>query len=196
MVICPYCHSELPDDIKIDVVSAPERGVMWSIRPEWCLKIIQKKKTLEVRKHIPVDTPPYKCYIYCTVNGKGILNVTINGEKKTFNGKVIGEFTCDGYTTVLRREAYGEEFEKLLEKACLTEEQYKLYADEQTVYFLNIKDLKIYSEPRDLEDYGVKSPPLRFQYVGKKGGGTHNHQRPLLPTAVRRERERNAQGRN
>lgn len=54
------------------------KAVLISIRPEWCEKIINGKKTIEVRKTRPKMNPPFKCYIY-----------------KCGNGKVIGEFLCD-----------------------------------------------------------------------------------------------------
>ena len=54
------------------------KAVLISIRPEWCEKIINGQKTIEVRKTRPKMNPPFKCYIY-----------------KCGNGKVIGEFLCD-----------------------------------------------------------------------------------------------------
>ena len=54
------------------------KAVLISIRPEWCEKIINGRKTIEVRKTRPKMNPPFKCYIY-----------------KCGNGKVVGEFLCD-----------------------------------------------------------------------------------------------------
>ena len=42
------------------------KAVMISIRPEWCAKIANGQKTIEVRKTSPNLKPPFKCYIYCT----------------------------------------------------------------------------------------------------------------------------------
>ncbi|MBR5409276.1 MAG: hypothetical protein IK104_01270 [Clostridia bacterium] len=42
------------------------KAVMISIRPEWCEKLANRTKTLEVRKTKPKLKPPFKCYIYCT----------------------------------------------------------------------------------------------------------------------------------
>ena len=65
------------------------KSVLISIRPEWCEKIINGRKTIEVRKTRPKMNPPFKCYIY-----------------KCGSGKVIGEFLCnqiiDGYSCGLR----------------------------------------------------------------------------------------------
>lgn len=54
------------------------KAVLISIRPEWCEKIINGRKTIEVRKTRPKMNTPFKCYIY-----------------ECGNGKVIGEFLCD-----------------------------------------------------------------------------------------------------
>lgn len=42
------------------------KAVLISIRPEWCEKIINGRKAVEVRKTRPKLIPPFKCYIYCT----------------------------------------------------------------------------------------------------------------------------------
>ena len=54
------------------------KAVLISIRPEWGEKIINGRKTIEVRKTRPKMNPPFKCYIYRSVQGG-----------------VIGEFVCD-----------------------------------------------------------------------------------------------------
>ena len=40
------------------------KAVLLSIRPEWCEKIINGRKTIEVRKTRPKMNPPFKCYVY------------------------------------------------------------------------------------------------------------------------------------
>jgi hypothetical protein len=39
------------------------KAVLISIRPEWCEKIINGQKTIEVRKTRPKMDTPFKCYI-------------------------------------------------------------------------------------------------------------------------------------
>lgn len=91
------------------------KTVLISIRPKWVEKIADGEKTIEVRKNRPKLAPPFKCYIYCTVEIAGydalwVLDAPTR-EKYSFmavsaylenpkgankgNGKVIGEFTCD-----------------------------------------------------------------------------------------------------
>ena len=92
-----------------------EKAVMLSIRPKWCEKIADGKKTIEVRKAKPKLETPFKCYIYCTVERAGydalwVLDAPTREEYSFMavsaylenpkgankgNGKVIGEFTCD-----------------------------------------------------------------------------------------------------
>lgn len=42
------------------------KAVLLSIRPEWCKKILDGEKTVEVRRTCPVHGTPFKAYIYCT----------------------------------------------------------------------------------------------------------------------------------
>lgn len=106
------------------------KAVLISIRPKWCEKIVNGKKTIEVRKTRPKLETPFKCYIYCTqasvkyqtICGCHVLNsdelyrhpeqgikhgdsielmLCENYTKDNFlNGKVIGEFICDEITHV------------------------------------------------------------------------------------------------
>ncbi len=55
------------------------KAVMLSVRPKWCEKIASGEKTIEVRKTRPKLETPFKCYIYCTIDGiKKMLGVTIS----------------------------------------------------------------------------------------------------------------------
>lgn len=66
------------------------KAVLISIRPKWCEKIISGEKTIEVRKTRPKMNPPFKCYIYRSVQGG-----------------VIGEFVCDHIFERIVRVSYG-----------------------------------------------------------------------------------------
>lgn len=100
-------------------------AVLISIRPKWVKKIASGEKTVEVRKTRPKLKTPFKCYIYCTKDGKYFYHGGI-GEKQCLfknprtgeirfdyafelaccevgeysednflSGKIIGEFICD-----------------------------------------------------------------------------------------------------
>lgn len=42
------------------------KAVMLSLRPQWCEKIFNGKKTIEVRRTRPKLETPFKVYVYCT----------------------------------------------------------------------------------------------------------------------------------
>lgn len=42
------------------------KSILMSIRPEWCKKILEGEKTIEVRKTRPLIDMPFKVYVYCT----------------------------------------------------------------------------------------------------------------------------------
>lgn len=42
------------------------KSILMSIRPEWCAKIFNGEKTIEVRKTRPLIDMPFKVYVYCT----------------------------------------------------------------------------------------------------------------------------------
>mgnify|MGYP000964529545 CR=1 FL=1 len=80
------------------------KAVMLSIRPKWAEKIANGEKTIEVRKTRPKLDTPFKCYIYCTLQGcNEFFRVDLGGDVAKWNrgkwadrkGKIIGEFTCD-----------------------------------------------------------------------------------------------------
>lgn len=50
------------------------KAVMLSIRPKWVEKIANGEKTIEVRKTRPKLDTPFKCYIYCTLQGLQALS--------------------------------------------------------------------------------------------------------------------------
>ena len=45
------------------------KAALISIKPKWCEKIANGDKTIEVRKTRPKMNTPFKCYIYCTLQG-------------------------------------------------------------------------------------------------------------------------------
>lgn len=94
------------------------KAVLISIRPNWCQKIINGRKTIEVRKTRPKMNPPFKCYIYCTKGQERLVAILKDGDEnygEIYHGKpvfiktsvpsvcdmygkrkmVIGEFICD-----------------------------------------------------------------------------------------------------
>lgn len=77
------------------------KAVMLSLRPQWCEKIFDREKTIEVRKSRPSIPTPFKVYVYMTKH-KWIFKL-LPFLKNRF-AKVIGSFVCD------RVEEYEGEF--------------------------------------------------------------------------------------
>lgn len=96
------------------------KAVLLSIRPKWCKKIANLRKTVEIRKTAPNLEVPFKCYIYCTKAPKKLITIFRDGKEsydgEIYHGKtkfitwdgigvpddidsamqmVIGEFVCD-----------------------------------------------------------------------------------------------------
>lgn len=80
------------------------KAVLMSIKPQYCEKIFNGEKTIEVRKRVPKLKPPFKVYVYCTKDDKNFLwqhpayfYLDERGHNLgdfPLNGKVIGEFEC------------------------------------------------------------------------------------------------------
>ena len=149
------------------------KAVLLSIRPNWCKKILDGEKTVEVRKTKPKDMkPPFKCYIYCTLIGSDSLFMDVlNRDVAAWNrggwpekrGRVIGEFVCDDVQRIGPEYCIiKEDIESAIDGSCLTVPQIKdyagwksgmSYADLKDLYGWHISDLKIYDRPRPLSDF-------------------------------------------
>ncbi len=142
------------------------RAVLISIRPKWCEKIVLGEKTIEVRKTRPKMETPFKCYIYCTQNGETLrtplkaycknVDGSVVWKQETMNGKVIGEFVCDRIDTLLpANEPYG--FYDIDDNYVIrTHLEYGAlwgYGHGQTLYGWHISNLKIYNEPKALNEF-------------------------------------------
>ena len=108
------------------------KAVLISIRPEWCQKIMDGQKTIEVRKTRPKLNPPFKCYIY-----------------KCGSGKIIGEFLCD---QIIEDRTYGHN-EKFYRAACMSAYDAAAYAMQSPMYGWHISNLKIYDHPREMSSF-------------------------------------------
>lgn len=144
------------------------KAVLLSIRPEWCDKILNGKKTVEIRKSCPAHGTPFKVYIYCTkaqskigwlriVPGKGWLRL---------DSAVIGEFTCKKITGlthvgetgnwepaslyVMAPGLYYKPADELLKAACMSKETAEKYLKGRDGCGWHISDLKIYDNPKPL----------------------------------------------
>lgn len=151
-------------------------AVLISVKPEWCEKIVSGEKTIEIRKTRPKIQPPFKCYIYCTMDGAGqnpkryIWKKDRTGRLREiyWNGKVVGEFVCEeidkirkvGFTendTRLCRvgedlQCNSLDYEYVNNRCCLSVSKLEEYAKKGTVYGWHISGLKVYDEPKKLNE--------------------------------------------
>ena len=161
------------------------KAVLLSMRPEWCKKILDGEKTVEVRRTCPVHGTPFKVYIYCTLAGSDSLFMNVlNRDVAAWNrgswpekkGCVIGEFTCKKITGlthvgetgnwepaslyVMAPGSYYKPADELLEAACMSKETAEKYLKGRDGCGWHISDLKIYDNPRYLNEFS------RFGFFG------------------------------
>lgn len=135
------------------------KAVLISIRPKWCEKIVNGKKTIEVRKTRPRLETPFKVHIYCTKDVRKqfwtgprysyVDDHSHNAFDKCGNGKVIGEFLCD---YIIEDHTFGHD-EKFYSAACMSACDAAAYAMESPMYGWHISNLKIYDAPRELTSF-------------------------------------------
>ena len=145
------------------------KAVLISIRPKWVEKIASGEKTIEVRKTKPKLETPFKCYIYCTLQGcNEFFRVDLGRDVAKWNrgkwadrkGNVIGEFTCDQIIDAwwdyvpdaITREVTGGNLEALDGTGMTDEELFSYVGDSMRghCYGWHISDLLIYDQPREL----------------------------------------------
>lgn len=166
------------------------KAVLLSIRLEWCKKILDGEKTVEVRRTCPVHGTPFKAYIYCTLAGSDSLFMDVlNRDVAAWNrggwpekrGRVIGEFTCKKITGlthvgetgnwesaslyVMAPGSYYKPADELLEAACMSKETAEKYLKGRDGCGWHISDLKIYDKPIELDEFS------RFGFCGMNGTG-------------------------
>ena len=160
------------------------KAVLISICPEWCERIINAQKTIEVRKTRPKLETTFKCYIYCTKNAKMqfwtgprysyVDDHSHNAFDRCGNGKVIGEFLCD---QIIEDRTYGHN-EEFYRAACVSAYDAAAYAMQSPMYGWHISDLRVYDHPRDLWEFTglretkfglapgpITRPPQSWRYV-------------------------------
>lgn len=141
------------------------KAVLISIRPEWCEKIVNGEKTIEVRKTRPKLEAPFKVYIYCTLPKYPHEDfIATDYPKPQFYGgcKVVGEFICDRIYELETRSPGGSYYVKgegqpttndVARQSCLDPSDMHAYLNSKPGYGLHISDLKVYDEPKGLDAF-------------------------------------------
>lgn len=151
--------------------SIEPKQVLISIKPRWIRLMLSKEKRLEIRKSYPklLETP-FKAIVYCTKDVKDELVIPQVSDKPV-NGKIIGEFTCESVIgfTVPFLDSFETMDEVILKESCVTWEQLHWYAGRRKIYGWEISSFVLYKEPKNLEEFGMHSGPLCWNYIYIKG---------------------------
>ncbi len=148
------------------------KAIMISIKPEWVAKILNGKKTIEIRKSMPKCDLPIDVYIYCT-KGKDLM--FYNGsqymvaygtikEKRNhkYNGKVVAKFTLNKVEKILEHitNTYMSyctnslNCDEFFKKSCLTIDELEDYLNwNNGGYAWHISNLEIFDEPKELGEF-------------------------------------------
>lgn len=142
--------------------------MLMAIRPEWVEKILSGEKTVELRKRKPERAgadwgKPFQVLVYCSQRKK-----LKNKDGVEMQGKVVAEFTCD-----LMLLVYDKDRKKLnhlgMKSACVNLDELKEYSQGDPVFGFHISNLKVFDQPKELRDYGVKRAPQSWVYVEDLG---------------------------
>ena len=158
------------------------KALLISIKPKYVVKILNGKKTIEVRKRFPKDYKGW-VYIYCTKNKERLVDLRDDsfycGMSKRLNGKVVARFYCDKVEEIKYHFGYydmGECAESyILEKSCLSAEELDNYLqaskdyDEKKPskvygYAIHISNLEIFDKPKELGEF----MPVKWDKCGVK----------------------------
>ena len=133
------------------------KAVMVSIRPEWVEKILNGKKTVEIRKTAPKLKPPFKCYIYETQGKTDTPWIDEEGHM-IFRGRgqVVAEFVCD---EIIPIRVYNNGTIQSwncnnLMKSCVPYDDIVRYiGNNRNGHGWHISKLKIYEKPKKLREF-------------------------------------------
>lgn len=139
-------------------------AVLISIRPKWVHKILNGKKTIEIRKTAPKITTPFKCYIYMTSGGwewRDPFSTAVippRGVAGMYNGAqmVVAEFTCDRIIPikVFKNGTIQDWNRYCLEESCVPYDEMVMYIGcNRSAFGWHISDLKVYEEPKMLSKF-------------------------------------------
>lgn len=149
------------------------KAVLLSIRPNWCKKIFNGEKTIEVRKSRPKLEPPFEVLVYCTtVKNMPLadyveIHLATGGRIDEWSGKVIGEFICNK-VDVYRFSNYEAQYDVThdeMSQMCLNHPELIAYGKGKPLYGWHITEPKLSDRPRELSEFGIARAPQSWYYV-------------------------------
>ena len=140
------------------------KTVLISIHPKWVHKILDGKKTVEIRKTAPKISTPFKCYIYMTSGGwewrdpfsTAVIPPSGVGDMYCGAKKVVAEFICDRIfpITVSNNGAIQDWTRYGLDKSCVPYDDMVMYIGcNRGGFGWHISKLKVYDKPKLLSDF-------------------------------------------
>lgn len=143
--------------------------IMISIKPYWAYKIMKGEKRIEVRKFMLTDSNWSKKVIGYVSKDKQSLKRIPAEDRAMFMkymGKVVFEFLVSN-PHVLKEDPLTPTGYR---HACLTESELEAYANGKPVYgySFNDWDLWVYSNPKELSEFGITRPPQNYVRVNEK----------------------------
>lgn len=152
------------------------KSILLSIKPKYVSLILNKIKTIEIRKRFPADYVGW-VYIYCTkeeglyVSAAGRRFGTYKDflyfdKEKAYDrsGKVVARFYCDKVDDYVNGCKWSWEtgspmwgasngYECILKDACLTDDELRNYVDDLSFYAIHITKLEIFDKPKELLEF-------------------------------------------
>ena len=101
------------------------------------------------------------------------------GEEAILNGRIVAECECD-LVEVIKYASYDCTYYTntidtfglpplLLQKSCLDHDALDEYLKEDNGHAIYLKNVKVFDEPKELSDYGLKRAPQNMMWVWYKG---------------------------
>lgn len=142
------------------------KAILMSIKPQWCEKIFNGSKTIEVRKTVPRLETPFTVYMYETLGKRTSCRQCAIRQKCTFRspfgcyegaGAVVGSFVCDRIDeyTFSNYEARYRINDVDIAKTCLNHPELIAYGKGKPLYGWHITEPKLFDEPLELK-YFIK----------------------------------------
>lgn len=138
--------------------------ILIPMHSQWCEKIFNGEKRIDVRKTAPKIDTPFEALVYCTKSGGYSYRVRLDENRlaipEVWNGKVIGSFICDKVDeyTFSNYEAQYRINDIDLVKTCLNHSELRSYGKGKTLRGLHITEPKLFDRPRELSEFRPPCP--------------------------------------
>ena len=171
------------------------RDILISLKPYYYYLIGEGIKSVEVRKSYPkAEDWSRNSWFYMSRDEKSFAKIPKEFQEKYRKhfGKVGMRFGCDHIDQWSYDQAFDESMGVFIDKfgyditdyelgkTCLSYEEFSEYGNTENLYGLNITDLVVYDEPRELSEF--RSYNVRT-YIDEKSGlpmPTHEITRPFM----------------